>query len=134
MSAYIKFVTWNNKNGGKYGRFAEEYFPYGRIYKTIQIRQLYHKYRRLTANLGELECMAWDVMRNFFYIALIVKKINFRNSFHCRYKELIIFIIAYFLLHCLLYSVLRKYLMVKVLLTNRDVVIMGARGAMAPLL
>ena len=29
------------------------------------------------------------------------------NPFHCRHKELIIFIIAYFLLHCPPYSVLR---------------------------
>ena len=30
--------------------------------------------RRLTANTGELEFMAWDVMRNFYYIDLTVKK------------------------------------------------------------
>ena len=31
----------------------------------------------------------------------------YRNPFHCRYKELITFIIAYFVLHCPLYSALR---------------------------
>ena len=37
------------------------------------------------------------IFRNAFMI--------FRNPFHCRYKELIIFFIVYFLLHCLPYSV-----------------------------
>ena len=37
------------------------------------------------------------IFRNGFMI--------FRNPFHCRYKELIIFVIVYFLLHCLPYSV-----------------------------
>ena len=37
------------------------------------------------------------VFRNAFGI--------FRNPFHCRYKELIIFIVVYFLLHCPPYSV-----------------------------
>ena len=35
-----------------------------------------------------------------------VKKTIFRNPFHCRYKELNIFIIAYFLLHFPPYCVL----------------------------
>ena len=37
------------------------------------------------------------VFRNAFVI--------FRNPFHCRYKELIIFIIVHFLLHCPPHSV-----------------------------
>ena len=31
---------------------------------------IYHKCRRLPVNTGELECMAWDVMRKCFYIDL----------------------------------------------------------------
>ena len=54
--------------------------------------------QRLTANTGELKFMAWDVMRTFFYIDLTVKKGNL--------KELIIFIIAYVVLHYPPYSVL----------------------------
>ena len=50
--------------------------------------------------------MALDVMRNCFYIDLSDCKkdfrhafVIFRNPFHCRYKELIIFVTVYFLLH-----------------------------------
>ena len=33
---YIKYVViWNDKNGGKCGRFSEEYPTCGRFYKTI---------------------------------------------------------------------------------------------------
>ena len=34
---------------------------------------VYHKRRRLTTNTAELGCLAWDVMRNFFYSDLTVK-------------------------------------------------------------
>ena len=64
---------------------------------------MFHRCRTLTANTEELECMALDVM---FYLDLTVKKAMFRNSFHCKYKELILFIIAYFILHYPPYSVL----------------------------
>ena len=40
---------------------------------------IYHKCRRLRTNTGELECMTWDVMRNFFYIDLSYCKKDFRN-------------------------------------------------------
>ena len=76
---------------------------------------LYHKWRRLPTNTGKLECMAGDVMRIFFTLIFhTVKKTSdifgnafviFHNPFHCRYKKLIIFVIVYFLLHCLPYSV-----------------------------
>ena len=64
---------------------------------------MYHKCRRLAANTGEMECMVWDVM---FYINLTVLKGNVCDHFHCKYKKLIIFIIAYFILHNLPFSVL----------------------------
>ena len=76
----------------------------------------YHKRRRLPANTGELECI-WPKMQCEIFFTLIfhtVKKtfiifrnalVIFCNAFHCRYKEFIIFIIVYFLLHCPLYSV-----------------------------
>ena len=76
---------------------------------------LYHKWRRLPTNTTELDCMAGDVMRIFFPLIFhTVKKtfeifgnafVIFRNPFHCRYKELIIFVIVYFLLHCFPYCV-----------------------------
>ena len=48
----------------------------------------------------------WMLCENFFTLILLSRKTIFRNPFHCRHKELVIFIIAYFLLHCPLYFVL----------------------------
>ena len=72
------------------------------------MRLIYHKCRRLLADIGEFEYLAWDVMRKCFYIDLSYckeKKI-FHNPFHCRYKKLVISIMAYFFLHCHPYSAL----------------------------
>ena len=105
LNILSEVVTWSDKkNGGKCGRFSEEYPTYGRFYKAIQMRLIYHNCRRLTANTGELKCMSLDIMRNFFTLTLLLTKIIFSNPFHCRHKELIIFIIAY--LHGPPYSVL----------------------------
>ena len=117
LSAHIKtyVITWNNKSGGNCGRFAETYRKCERFYKAIWMLLLYHKWRRFPTNTGESECMAGDVMRIFFTLIFhTVKKtffifcnafVIFRNPFYGRYKELIISVIVYFLLHCLLYSV-----------------------------
>ena len=40
---------------------------------------LYHKRRRLPANTGELNFMAWDVMQKIFYIDYSYCKKDFRN-------------------------------------------------------
>ena len=105
-------ATWNNKNGGKSGRFSEEYPKCWRFYKAMLKPLLYHKRRRFTANTGELKCMAWDVMRKFFlyWSFHTIKKtfvifppnafLTFQSPFHCRYNKLIVFVIVYFLLHC----------------------------------
>ena len=108
-------VIRNNKSGGKFGRFSGEYPKYGRFYKIIWKPQLYHKSMRPTANIGELECMAWNVMRKFFTLifqtvqktfAILCNAFTiFRNPLHRRYNELIIFVIVYFLLHCPPHSV-----------------------------
>ena len=110
LHVHVKSVTWNNKSGGKCERFSEKYLKCGRSYKTIWIPLLYHKYRKLPTNTGELEYMAWDVTWNIFFTLIFhtVKKafvIFLNNPFHCRYKELIIFVIVYFLLLCLPYPV-----------------------------
>ena len=103
-------VTWNN-SGGKCRRFSEEHPKCGRFYKTIYMPLLYHKHRRLPVNTRELECI-WPKMQweNFFTVKktfIIFRNVLviFRNPFHSRHEEFIIFIIVYFLLHYPQYSV-----------------------------
>ena len=58
LSDYMLHVHID-KNGCKSGRLSEECLTCRRCYQTISTR-------RLTANTGELEFMAWDVMRTIF--------------------------------------------------------------------
>ena len=70
-------LTWNDKSGSKCGRFYEEYPKCGTFYKKIWMQSLFHKYRGLPANTGELKYMAWDVMQSFFTLSFPnVKKDN----------------------------------------------------------
>ena len=64
-----------SKSGSKCGRLSEEYPKCGILYNKIWMQSLFHKYRRLPANTGELECMAWDVMQSFFKLSFYQVKI-----------------------------------------------------------
>ena len=59
-------------------------------------------------NTEELE-LAWDVVQKFLYTDLSYCKERQLIPFHCSYKELIIFIIVYFLLYCPKYFVLHIF-------------------------
>ena len=61
------------------GVFSEEYLNVGDFRRQFHMPLLYHKCRRLSVNTEELECMARDVMRNFFYIDLSYCKKDFYN-------------------------------------------------------
>ena len=73
--AYVKYIEmWNDKNEDKWGRFSEESPTCVKILQdNLNKANAYHKRRRLTTNTAELGCLAWDVMRNFFYSDLTVK-------------------------------------------------------------
>ena len=40
-------------------RFSEEHLTCGIFYKTILMRLIYNKCRKLKAKAGELDCMGW---------------------------------------------------------------------------